>query len=90
MYYGYKWHHNVDEALKRDCKVCSYFDKECPYTDEELLEEEYGGGPCGDMGPYEMMWKISAGVPMLGIGLIVMVIAVIYSMFKKTHEERSS
>jgi hypothetical protein len=77
--FAWNWHKNVNEAMHAECKMCSIFEKNCPYTDEELTVEEYEPGPCSDMGLYEMSWKISLGVVFMGICLIGIGIATIYS-----------
>jgi hypothetical protein len=65
---GYTGTTNALNELKENCKVCSFFDKDCPYTDEEFKEQEYGGGKCGDMGYYEITYKLS----FMSYGLAVM------------------
>lgn len=79
IYYGWNWYNQVNDSMHKECKMCSVFQKDCPYTDEELLEEEYSNGPCGDMGSYELKFKFTLGIFVLGIlffGLgIVMFIA---------------
>jgi len=74
IYYSYSFHQTVNENMHKDCKMCSVFQKDCPYTNKELNEQEYGNGPCRDMGYYEMLWKLSLGSVLVGLSIIVMVI----------------
>lgn len=74
--FGIMFHNYITKEIKENCKVCSLFDQTCPYTDEELLEEEYGGGPCGDMGPYEMKFKIGI-MFFFGIGTSFLAMAIL-------------
>lgn len=76
---SWNWHKNVNEEMYKNCKICSVFQKDCPYTNQEMIAEEYGSGPCSDMSFYEITWKISLGGVFMGIGLIGIGIAVIYS-----------
>ena len=67
---------NVLNDLHENCKTCSFFDKNCPYTDKELLEQEYGGNAyCMDMGIYEMKFKIGSGA-FFGISTTSLIIAI--------------
>jgi hypothetical protein len=66
---GYNLASETLNELRENCKTCSIFDKYCPFTDKELLEQEYGGGKCGDMGWYEMKFKFQV---MFFFGLGVM------------------
>lgn len=79
IYYGWNWHKQNNENMERDCKMCSIFEKNCPYTDEELIEEEYSNGPCGDMGSYELLFKGTLGLMFLGIAFFGISIATIIS-----------
>lgn len=66
---------NVMNDLHTYCKTCTIFDKNCPYSDQELLDEEYGNNPyCNDMGIYEMKFKIG-GIFFYGIGSMSLVMA---------------
>lgn len=50
---------DVNYSMRNDCKMCSVFEKDCKFTDEELLEQEYGDNVfCRDLGIYEMEFKI--------------------------------
>ena len=53
----------VGQQEKLNCKSCSWAETRagtCPYTDQELIDQEYGNNPwCRDMGNYEMLWKLS-------------------------------
>ena len=81
---GWNWHNNTNEAMGVKCKGCSIFEKNCPYTDEELMEQEYDySNPCSDMGFYEMSWKFSLMFIFIGVGLIAIPIPVFYKIFKR-------
>ena len=82
---SWNWHNNINETMHAECKGCPIFDKNCPYTDEELMEQEYDySNPCADMGLYEMSWKISWIFIFIGFGLISISIFVIYDkLFKQ-------
>lgn len=82
---GCKYTNHILNELDKNCKTCSIFDKDCPYTDEELLEQEYGDNPyCRDMGVYEMRFKVFGG-GMLGVGMMFMIMGMImfYKEFNK-------
>jgi hypothetical protein len=74
--FGVMFHNYITKEMKENCKLCSLFDKECPYTDQELLDQEYGGGPCGDMGPYELKFKLGLMFT-FGIGLMFLTMSVL-------------
>lgn len=76
---SWNWHNTVNEEMHKNCKMCSVFQKDCPYTNQEMIDEEKGTGPCSDMGLYEMAFKISLGGVFMGIGLIGIGITTIYS-----------
>jgi hypothetical protein len=74
--FGVMFHNYITKEMKENCKLCSLFDKECPYTDQELLDQEYGGGPCGDMGQYELKFKLGLMFT-FGIGLVFLTMSVL-------------
>lgn len=69
---------SITADLKENCKTCSVFDKDCPYTDEELIAEEYNfSNPyCSDMGIYEMRFKVFGG-GLMAIGLMMLIMGMI-------------
>lgn len=71
---GCKYAGAVLSELDKNCKTCSYFDKDCPYTDDELIAQEYNySNPyCSDMGIYEMKFKVfGGGLFAIGLGFII-------------------
>lgn len=80
LYFGVINIRSIIKNLNENCKTCSIFE-DCPYTDEELLEQEYGNDPyCNDMGIYEMQFKI-AGVFYGGLATIFLLFGM-YSLKK--------
>ena len=64
--------------------------KNCPYTNEELLEEEFGDNPyCGDMGIYEMVLKLSIAFIAIPIGLIIRTGLEMKEKMKKSKNENT-
>lgn len=90
IYFGWQGNQTVNKNMQKDCKMCSVF-KDCPYTNEELMEEEYGNGPCSDMGTYELLWKGSLVLVFMGIGLIIIgiynVFSELYSKLKENQDD---
>jgi ABC-type antimicrobial peptide transport system permease subunit len=80
IYYAYSFHQTVSKNMYKDCKICSAFQKDCPYTDKELNEQEYGNGPCADMSYYEMLWKLSLYAVFFGIGFVGIAISIFASI----------
>ena len=78
--FGVMFDKHITNQMRQNCKMCSYFDKTCPYTDQELLDQEYGGGPCGDMGYYELKFKLGMTVT-FGIGLMLLIMS--FMLFKR-------
>jgi hypothetical protein len=83
IYYAWGWHMDVERAMRQNCKMCSAFQKDCPYTDKELQEQEYGDGPCGDMSTYELLWKFSFVTVFIGIMPIFISIAATVPWLRK-------
>jgi len=67
---SWNWHQSINKSMKEECKFCPIYEKNCPYTDKELLDQEYESGPCSDMGSYEIAWKLSFVGVILGITFI--------------------
>jgi magnesium-transporting ATPase (P-type) len=88
IYYAWGWHQNIDQEMNQNCKHCSWGQKDCPYTDEELNEQEYGSGPCNDMGYYEMLWKFSFMVVLMGfMPIFISIAATVPWLRKKVFEK---
>lgn len=88
MYVGWNWNQQVNQAMHEKCKMCSWGQKDCPYTQEELEEEEWSNGPCGDMGLYELLWKGSMMVCFIGIAWVGIGIYMTYqsiSLISRSH-----
>jgi hypothetical protein len=83
IYWGWNFHQQVNQTLHDKCKICSWGQKDCPYTQEELENEEWSNGPCGDMGLYELLWKGSLGLVLIGFFWIGLGISMTYSNFKE-------
>lgn len=94
-YYCNKAWDYVDQQQKLNCKSCSWSEWKggtCPYTEEELDEQEYGNDPwCRDMGNYEMLWKFSGmGTMMFMLLALLCLGTLVYNIYKEVrHENRN-
>ena len=68
--FGFKIWFSADQGFKQNCHTCLVLNqKDCNRT--LMDEQEYGSGPCGDMGTYEMAFKIGGGIGLLGLVIIL-------------------
>jgi hypothetical protein len=81
--FGFKICFSADQGFKQNCHTCSVFNqKDCNMT--LMDEQEYGSGPCGDLGTYEMAFKIGGGIGLLGLFIILIGnVSGIWSLYKQ-------
>ena len=88
LYYSWHWHQSINEQMRQNCKMCSAFQKQCLYSDKELINQEYGDGPCSDMSYYEMFWKISLGLVFMGVCLMGLGVVTIIEIMNDKHKDK--
>lgn len=86
------------KGFEENCKHCSWYEARsgnCEWSLEELDDQEHFRGDnnpsCGDMGSYEMAWKISMMLMFfIPVMFIVMLVAAVLSRNKKKKMEKKN